>query len=91
MPPSAYATVSAVTRSFLPAECWLRSLPVAKILGRRKVYAAANRDRFYMWDQKSGHIEVYNRRGRHLGVATCDDADAVDTTAAEKGRSIDVS
>jgi hypothetical protein len=44
--------------------------------------------RIYTWDSLHGEIEVFNRRGRHLGAA--DAVTGVLTKPAVKGRTIDV-
>jgi hypothetical protein len=43
--------------------------------------------RLYEWDDLHGEIEVYNRRGKHLGVL---DAAGVLISGAVPGRAIDV-
>lgn len=43
--------------------------------------------RLYEWDGQHGEIEIYNLRGKHLGVANCAGDYIKDP---EKGRSIDV-
>ncbi|MGA2451256.1 MAG: colicin E3/pyocin S6 family cytotoxin [Polyangiaceae bacterium] len=53
--------------------------------GRR--WRSADGKRFYEWDELHGEFEVYNKRGRHLGVV---DQDGVATKDAVPGRSIDV-
>ncbi|WP_084258529.1 colicin E3/pyocin S6 family cytotoxin [Saccharomonospora iraqiensis] len=45
-------------------------------------------DRYYEWDHTHGHIEVYNKRGRHLGVA--DPVTGEWIKSAVRGRRIDV-
>lgn len=42
---------------------------------------------FVEWDSLHGEIEVYNKRGKHLGVYNCD-GDMI--KKAVKGRTIDV-
>jgi hypothetical protein len=34
----------------------------------RKRWRNERGDRYYEWDSVHGHIEVYSKRGRHLGV-----------------------
>lgn len=45
-------------------------------------------DRLWEWDSLHGHIEGYNRRGRHLGVFDAITGQRIG--AAVKGRRIDV-
>lgn len=35
--------------------------------GFRKIYAAKNRKRYYTWDYRHREVEVFSRRGDHLG------------------------
>lgn len=52
------------------------------------LWRSSDRQRLYVWDSLHGHIEVYNARGHHLGVA-----DAVTGTLIGlpvRGRRIDV-
>ncbi|NOQ34701.1 MAG: hypothetical protein GQ569_02265 [Methylococcaceae bacterium] len=35
----------------------------------RKVYKDEKENLYYTWDSLHGEIEVFNKRGRHLGVA----------------------
>lgn len=42
----------------------------------------------YEWDALHGHIEVYNRRGRALGVADAMTGEMI--APSERGRTIDV-
>ena len=51
-----------------PTPCFLddqRSLGAKR--GQR-VWASQDGERLYTWDSLHGEIEVFNRRGRHLGV-----------------------
>lgn len=45
-------------------------------------------DRLYEWDGLHGELEVYNSRGRHLGVVDPNTGEFL--TPAVKGRKIDV-
>jgi Cytotoxic len=47
----------------------------------------AQGDRIYTWDFTHGEIEVFNKRGLHIGVINCDGDMIKD---AVKGRRIDV-
>lgn len=44
--------------------------------------------RIYTYDQLHGHIEVYNKRGKHLGELDVETGEKI--APAKKGRSIDV-
>jgi len=50
-------------------------------------WRSADGKRLYEWDERHQHIEVYNQRGWHLGVA---DEEGRMTGEAVKGRKIDV-
>ena len=56
--------------------------------GGRKRWRNARGDRLYEWDALHGHIEVYTKQGRHLGVL--DGVTGVMVTGPVKGRRIDV-
>ena len=56
---------------------------------RGKVKRNKKGDQFYQWDYTHGDIEVYNRRGEHLG---CLDGETGDLTKPPvKGRTIKIS
>ncbi|UQE73876.1 colicin E3/pyocin S6 family cytotoxin [Gordonia sp. PP30] len=42
----------------------------------------------YEYDQRHGHVEGFNKRGKHIGVFDVDTGERIGT--AERGRSIDV-
>ncbi|WP_184986263.1 colicin E3/pyocin S6 family cytotoxin [Sphaerisporangium rubeum] len=44
-------------------------------------------DEYYEWDSQHGHVEVYNKRGRHIGVLDCE---GVVIGKPVQGRRIDV-
>lgn len=44
--------------------------------------------RLFEWDHTHGHIEVYNSRGRHIGVIEPETGNEI--SGAVRGRSIDV-
>lgn len=47
---------------------------------------SGNKRRFYQWDNTHGDIEVYDRRGKHLG--SMDAASGAMTKPPEKGRDL---
>jgi len=55
--------------------------------GERR-WRSAEGKRLYTWDALHGEIEVFNRRGHHLGVI--DSVEGVMIKPAVKGRTIDV-
>ena len=49
-----------------PTPCYLDGLESHKVINGRKVYRSG---RFlYTWDELHGEIEVFDRRGRHMGA-----------------------
>jgi len=54
----------------------------------QKLWRSQDKERYYTWDALHGEIEVFNKRGKHLGVL-----DAINGTmikAAVRGRKINV-
>ncbi|MCU1371853.1 MAG: hypothetical protein JWO77_3047 [Ilumatobacteraceae bacterium] len=69
-----------------PKPCFLDTLESFGVRDGRKVWR--DDDRYYTWDSQHAEIEVFDKRGWHLGVL-----DAVDGTAvkdAVKGRRLNV-
>ncbi len=56
---------------------------------RGKVKRNKKGDQYYQWDYTHGDIEVYNKRGEHLGCI--DGKTGEKTKPAVKGRTIDIS
>ena len=55
----------------MPEDCFLSALKVVKVMGNRKVWSSESRDRLFTWDSLHGEVEVFNKRGKHLGVMDC--------------------
>lgn len=53
----------------LPEDSFLKDLEVVMVAGGRKVWTTPDRDRYYTWDTLHGEVEVFNKRGKHLGAA----------------------
>lgn len=53
----------------IPKPSILDGLRVVSIEAGRKVYKDATEPVYYTWDSLHGEIEVFNKSGRHLGVA----------------------
>lgn len=51
-----------------PDPCYLDELRKAYVDGGRQVYKNERGNRFYTWDSMHGEIEVFDKRGVHLGV-----------------------
>ncbi|QKW58320.1 hypothetical protein HUT07_17535 [Stenotrophomonas sp. NA06056] len=77
-----------MTRVPIPKPCYLDQL---KRIPRRVPprWESPNQDRYYEWDAYHGEIEVYDRRGNHLGVIDAMTGDF--QKGAVRGRKIDVS
>lgn len=54
----------------------------------QRLWTNHDRNRYFTWDRLHGEIEVYNKRGRHLGAL--DSISGVFIKNAVKGRKIDV-
>ncbi|MBD1362214.1 hypothetical protein IDJ77_00200 [Mucilaginibacter sp. ZT4R22] len=61
-------------------------IPIGAGYGRKR-WKSQDNTRLYEWDSFHGEIEIYNNRGRHLGVLN---AYGVLIKDAVKGRKIDV-
>jgi hypothetical protein len=61
--------------------------PLGAFLGKRR-WRSAEGTRLYTWDSLHGEIEVYNRRGEHVGVVDSRSGDLI--KPARKGRTINV-
>jgi|SaaInl8_200m_RNA_FD_contig_81_150201_length_1393_multi_3_in_0_out_0_4 hypothetical protein len=70
-------------QSFLTKECEYTGL-----CNREGRWRSIDRKRIYTWDGLHGEIEVFNNRGRHLGVLEPENGILI--KPAKKGRKIDV-
>ena len=52
----------------IPKPSILDSCKVVGIEGGSKVFKDPNEERYYTWDSLHGEVEVFNKRGKHLGV-----------------------
>ncbi|SDP77374.1 colicin E3/pyocin S6 family cytotoxin [Clostridium gasigenes] len=59
-----------------------------KVVDCRKIWRSIDGSRLYTWDEFHGEIEVFNKRGRHLGSA--DKYEGRLIKDAVKGRRLDV-
>ena len=53
----------------IPIPSMLDGLRVVSIDAGRKVYKDATESVYYTWDSLHGEVEIFNKRGMHLGVA----------------------
>ncbi|WLS78994.1 colicin E3/pyocin S6 family cytotoxin [Erwinia pyri] len=70
----------------IPVPSILDGLLVAGIEGGRKVYKDNIENLYYTWDSMHGEIEVFNKRGMHLGVV--DPVTGIIIKPAVRGRKI---
>ncbi len=49
-----------------PEPCFLDQFEFYKVIDGRKIYRS--KDRYFSWDELHGEIEVFDRRGFHLGA-----------------------
>lgn len=69
-----------------PSPCFLDSFEFYKVIGSRKVYR--NNGLYYSWDELHGEIEVFDKRGFHLGALHPINGDKI--KKAVKGRRLNV-
>lgn len=69
----------------IPADCILRTFDrVIPFSGEKRW---RSKGRYYTWDGLHGEIEMFNSRGKHLGVLNCE---GILIKSAVEGRTIDV-
>jgi len=72
----------------IPKPCFLDQLePLGAFHGIRR-WRNARGDRLYTWDALHGEIEVFDKRGYHLGALDAKDGRLI--KGAVRGRTIDV-
>ncbi|MET0081140.1 MAG: colicin E3/pyocin S6 family cytotoxin [Candidatus Thiodiazotropha lotti] len=52
----------------IPDPCFLDDCESLGAFNGQKRWRSANGERLYTWDSLHGEIEVFNKRGRHLGA-----------------------
>lgn len=72
----------------LPRPSFLDDCIYLKVIGERKVWQSQDGKRLYTWDSLHGEIEVFNKRGKHLGSA--DPITGLTIKPPVKGRSLNV-
>ncbi len=68
-------------------DCFLNDLEKVKAMSGRSRWRCLRKKQIYEWDSLHFHIEVYNDRGRHLGVL---DQKGTSISDAVNGRRINV-
>ncbi len=53
----------------IPKPSILDNCRVVGIEGGRKIYKDEQENVYYTWDSLHGELEIFNKNGRHLGVA----------------------
>lgn len=69
-----------------PTPCFLDGMEKYKVISGRQTYRTKNR--YFQWDELHGEIEVYDKRGWHLGVLDAESGTYIKD--AERGRRISV-
>lgn len=71
-----------------PRPGFLDNMKKHRVEGGKQIWVSQDGDLYYTWDSLHGEIEVFNIRGRHLGVL--DPVDGTKIKNAVKGRKINV-
>jgi len=77
-----------VTRLPIPKPSYLDGMKYQGFVHGAKRWGSTCGQRLYTWDSYHGEIEVFNKRGRHLGVIDVTNGNQIKD--AVKGRKIDV-
>lgn len=72
----------------LPSPSILDAVPIFGVRGGKKVWRDETGQRYYTWDGLHGEVEVFNKRGRHLGAI--DPLTGTRVKQPVKGRTLDV-
>ena len=71
-----------------PTPCFLDRCEYLGFVHGDQRWRSKDHARLYTWDSLHGEIEIFNRRGRHLGVGEAVECQLI--KPAVKGRKIDV-
>ena len=71
-----------------PKPCFLDEQKKFGVRGNEQVWVSNDGSRYYTWDSLHGEIEVFNKRGFHLGSLDAKSGQFI--KSAVKGRKIDV-
>jgi len=72
----------------IPRPCYLDECEYIGSFNGVKRWRSFDKERIYTWDSLHGEIEVFNKRGRHLGAL--DPVNGMLIKPAKNGRKIDV-
>ena len=71
-----------------PTHGFVMGLMRAKSMNHRRRWTSVDGRRIYEWDSQHGELEVYNKRGKHLGAI--DPENGAMIKQAVEGRTINV-
>ena len=71
-----------------PSPCYLDQMEYLGFKEGQQLWRSKDGQRYYTWDSLHGEIEVFNKRGKHLGAL--DAVTGVLIKPAVRGRSINV-
>jgi len=72
----------------VPEPCYLDECDYFGVRDKRKIWRSKESDFYYTWDSLHGEIEVFNRRGRHMGAL--DPIAGTYIKGPERGRTLNV-
>lgn len=72
-----------------PNPCYLDGMIRWRVIGGKQTWRSPSGKRLYQWDELHGEIEMYNKRGKHVGVIHAVSGELIED--AVEGRTIDVS
>lgn len=83
-----YSNSMTLNRNLMPIDCFPRTLPKFKVEAGNQIWKSVDNKRFYTWDEShGGEVEVFNKRGKHIGVMNCQ---GIAIKPAVRGRKINV-
>jgi hypothetical protein len=71
-----------------PDGCYLEEMERCGAPAGRMRWRNSKGDRLYEWDSQHGHIEAYDKRGRHVGALDAISEEKIGE--AVRGRTVDV-
>lgn len=71
-----------------PTPCFLDEVDYLGFKSGQQLWRSQDQERYYTWDSLHGEIEVFNKRGKHLGALDAVTGHTI--KQAVRGRTIDV-
>jgi hypothetical protein len=71
-----------------PSPCYLDNMDYMGFKNGQQLWRSSKGDRYYTWDSLHGEIEVYSKKGKHLGALDAVTGKLI--KSAVRGRYIDV-